>query len=55
MFTCQNDTFVFAVYWTDLYDDDIEVFDPLTNYRKVLFETGHRSRPRGIVVDPSTR
>ena len=43
------------LYWTDLEDDDIEVFDPDTNYRKVLFETGRGSQPRGIVVDPSTR
>ena len=43
------------LYWTDVYDDDIEVFDPLTNYRKVLFETDRRSRLGGIVIDPSTR
>ena len=43
------------LYWTDLADDDIEVFDPDTNYRKVLFKTGSQSQPRGIVVDPSTR
>ena len=43
------------LYWTDLTDDDIEVFDPVTKYRKVLFETGSRSQPRAIVVDPSIR
>ena len=43
------------LYWTDLTDDEIEVFDPDTNYRKVLIETGPGSQPRAIVVDPSTR
>ena len=43
------------LYWTDQLDDDIEVFDLDTNYRKVLFENGVGSEPRAIVVDPSTR
>lgn len=42
------------LYWTDYCDDDIEVYDPNTNYRTVLF---HRniSEPHTIVVDPTTK
>lgn len=43
------------LYWIDACDKDIEVFDPRTGYRKVLFQTGPDSDPRGIVVDPTTR
>lgn len=43
------------LYWTDGCDDDIEVFDPKTGYRKVLIQTGPDSNPRGIVLDPTTR
>lgn len=43
------------LYWTDVCDDDIEVFDPATGYRKVLIETGSGSDPRGIALDPTTR
>ena len=43
------------LYWTDPCDDDIEVFDPATGYRKILIETGSGSDPRGIVLDPTTR
>lgn len=42
------------LYWTDNCDDDIEVFDPATGYRRILIETG-LSNPTSIVVDPGTR
>ena len=41
------------LYWTDYCDDDIEVYDPSTQVRRVLFEVG-LSEPRAIVVDPTT-
>lgn len=41
------------VYWTDSCDDEIEVYDPATQQRRVLTSTG--SNPIGIVVDPGTR
>ena len=41
------------IYWTDYCDDEIEVYDPLTSYRRVLFDTG-LSNPYAIVVDPTT-
>ena len=41
------------LYWTDSTDDDIEVYDPVTAYRRVLFENGLGS-PYSIVVDPGT-
>jgi len=41
------------LYWTDSADDDIEVYDPATTYRRVLFENGLNS-PYSIVVDPGT-
>jgi hypothetical protein len=42
------------IYWTDNCDDDIEVYDTITGYRAVLFNTG-LSQPHAIVVDPSTK
>ena len=42
------------LYWTDNCDDDIEVYDPVTGYRRILIETG-LNNPTSIVVDPSTR
>ena len=42
------------LYWTDNCDDDIEVYDPATGYRRVLIETG-LSIPTNIVVDPGNR
>lgn len=41
------------LYWTDYCDDDIEVYDPSTQVRRVLFDVG-LSEPRTIVVDPTT-
>lgn len=43
------------LYWTDECNNRIEVYDPATLNRKVLFDTGSSSNPRGIVVDPGTR
>lgn len=40
------------LYWTDYCDNDIEVYDPVTRGRRVLFRTG-LSNPYGIVVDPT--
>ena len=43
------------MYWTDACDRDIEVYDPATTYRRVLFNsTAGLRNPRGIVVDPTT-
>lgn len=41
------------LYWTDNSDDDIEVYDPVTRVRRVLFDVG-LSAPYAIVVDPTT-
>ena len=41
------------LYWTDYCDDDIEVYDPVTTARRVLFDVG-LSAPYAIVVDPTT-
>lgn len=41
------------LYWTDNCDDDIEVYDPLTQARKILFDVG-LNQPHAIVVDPVT-
>ena len=44
------------MYWTDSCARDIEVYDPATAYRRVLFNssTAGSVNPRGIVVDPTT-
>ena len=42
------------LYWTDAGDYDLEVYDPITNYREVLVQNGNTSRPRAIIVDPCT-
>lgn len=42
------------LYWTDDYFDHIEVYDPQTNNRTILIDTGTNSNPRGLVVDPTT-
>jgi DNA-binding beta-propeller fold protein YncE len=42
------------LYWTDYCQDDIEVYDPTTGYRAVLFNTG-LIEPHAIVVDPTTK
>ena len=41
------------LYWTDYCDDDIEIYDPVTRVRRVLFDVG-LSAPYAIVVDPTT-
>ena len=41
------------LYWTDLCDDDIEVYDPTTQVRRVLFDVDI-TEPWAIVVDPTT-
>ncbi len=44
------------LYWTDPCQDDIEVFDPNTSFRKVLFNNSNGLRnPAEIIVDPTTR
>ena len=39
------------LYWTDYCDDDIEVYDPTSGARRVLFDLDLES-PYGIVIDP---
>ena len=39
------------LYWTDHCDDDIEVYDPISGARRVLFDLD-LDAPYGIVVDP---
>lgn len=41
------------LYWTDYSEDDIEVYDPSTQVRRILIDTG-LIEPRAIVVDPTT-
>lgn len=41
------------LYWTDYCDDDIEVYDPTSRVRRVLFDV-NLSAPYAIVVDPTT-
>ena len=43
------------LYWSDVCENDIEVFDPQTGHRKTLISTGANSNPRGLVLDPTTR
>ena len=40
------------LYWTVSNLRKIEVFDPATMHRKVLFETGANTNPADIVLDP---
>ncbi len=43
------------LYWTDPCASDIEVYDPVTAHRRVLYNSTNGLRhPSGIVVDPST-
>ena len=43
------------VYWTDSCASDIEVYDPATMYRRVLFNSTNGVRnPSGMVIDPGT-
>ncbi len=41
------------LYWTDYCNDDIEVYDPESRVRRVLFDV-NLSEPHAIVVDPTT-
>ena len=41
------------LYWTDHCDDDIEVYDPSSEARRVLFDLD-LDAPYGIVVNPLT-
>ena len=40
------------LYWTDRCNDEIEVYDLNTRYRRIVTPTG--SYPFAIVVDPGT-
>lgn len=43
------------LYWTDRCLSDIEVYDPTTGYRKILFSsTAEIRNPHGILVDPTS-
>lgn len=43
------------LYWADACANDIEVYDPATRQRRVLFNSADGIQdPRGIVVDPTT-
>ncbi len=41
------------LYWADASTDRIEVYDPTTRDRKVLFNTGSNTNPADIIVDPN--
>ena len=44
------------LYWSDPCQSDIEVYDPNTRFRKVLFNSTNGLRnPAGLIVDPTTR
>ena len=43
------------LYWTDATLQHIEVYDTTTKNRRVLIRTRNTTKPRAIVVDPSTR
>ena len=43
------------IYWTDAVLQVIEVFDLINVNRTTLISTGKLSRPKAIVLDPSTR
>ena len=40
------------LYWSDACQDEIEVYDPVTRYRRRLTSTG--TNPIAVIVDPST-
>ena len=42
------------LYWTDYCQDDIEVYNPLSGYQSVIFNSG-LIKPHAIVADPTTR
>ncbi len=41
------------LYWTNSNLRKIEVYDPVTEYRKVLLNTGSNTNPLDIVLDPN--
>lgn len=43
------------IYWTDADERDVEVLDPNSGNRKILFRNEPGSIPRAIVLDPTTR
>ena len=43
------------LYWTDSSTEKIEVYDPISGSRKVLFYLGSGSELGDIVVDPINR
>ncbi len=43
------------LYWTDENNEQIDVLDTVGGHRRVLLKTGSYTKPRGIVVDPTTR
>ena len=43
------------LYWTDAENRTIEVLDPATGERMILFFTGDDTIPRGVAIDPNTR
>ena len=43
------------LYWADAGQSDIEVLDPNTGFRKVLFNSADGLRnPSGLIADPTT-
>ena len=40
------------LYWTDSNLRKIEVYDPVTEDRKLLFNTGSNTNPADIILDP---
>lgn len=43
------------LYWADRCANDIEVYDPATQHRRVLFSSSDDiSTPEGLIVDPTT-
>ena len=42
------------VYWTDSGRRKVEVYDPERQIRKQLVNTGRRTLPRDIAIDPTT-
>ena len=43
------------IYWTDADERDVEVLDPASGNRKILFRNDPGSIPRAIALDPTTR
>ena len=41
------------LYWADASTRRIEVYDPSSTNRKVLFNTGSNTNPADLIVDPN--